>query len=198
MGNDVYLQSDTWGHNENSPALFICACGLVWGEHATAWQQDATALFALKSPRTHLELLNLISAVLFVLRWALKWWASWLLPIPPIHNKGQPDEDRGCQSPIRVPFIMADLEALTALNYWLRSRSTKCHTLLSTSPWNQMLNILWTFSVWAVFLYCIRTVHILLYNCTILLDLLHEIVATKKCYENLNNVHAVTSKIILR
>lgn len=73
------------------------------------------SLFAQKSTRTHLELLNLISAVLFVLRCSLKWWASWLLPVPPIHNKGQPDEDRGFQSPISVPFIMADLEALTVL-----------------------------------------------------------------------------------
>lgn len=90
-----------------------CAC-----EDPTTGRNNSPSLtVCLKSTRTHLELLNLISAVLFVLRCALKWWASWLLPVPPIHNKGRPDEDRGCQSPISVPFIMADLEALTALNY---------------------------------------------------------------------------------
>lgn len=70
----------------------------------------------LKILHAHLELLNLISVVLFVLRCALKWWASWLLPAPPIHNKGQPDEERGCQSPISVGLITTDPSSVTALN----------------------------------------------------------------------------------
>ncbi len=125
-----------WKQHSSVYWLEPSACGFVRGVHARTRQQDTTIVplstFALKSTRTHLDLLNLISAVLFELRCALKCWASWLLPVPPIHNKGRPDEDRGCQSPISVPFIMADLEALTAPNYWLRTISTNHQAWLST------------------------------------------------------------------
>lgn len=66
----------------------------------------------LKWTHSHLELLNLISAVLFVLVRTVKWWAAWLRSTPPIHHKGQTDEMQDCYGPISLmlpPLIMTEL-----------------------------------------------------------------------------------------
>lgn len=102
----------------------VCTQSMQGAKNRTQLGPVPLSLLALKAPHTHLELLNLISVVLFLLRCALKWWASWLLPAPPIHNKGQPDEERGCQSPISVPLITTDLSSVTAL-IWLSTVSIK-------------------------------------------------------------------------
>lgn len=65
-----------------------------------------------KWTHTHLELLNLISAVLFVLLCTLKWWDGWLWSAPPIHHKGQTDELQACYGTISLmllPLIMTVL-----------------------------------------------------------------------------------------
>lgn len=127
------LQRGTQDNKGKSQVLFTVDKSSVW--LCTQWcaevarqrgrlVEQTDSLCALNE-HTHLELLNLISAVLFVLLCTLKWWADWLRSAPPMHHKGQTDETQACYGPINLmlpPLIMTVLYCvLTVLNYWLHT-----------------------------------------------------------------------------
>lgn len=111
--------------------LYTQWCAEVARQRGRLVEKNCLSMW-LKWTHTHLELLNLISAVLFVLLCTLKWKAGWLWSAPPIHQKGQTDEMQACYGPINLilpPPIMTAVLLLCLTTDYTLALPTASHAI---------------------------------------------------------------------